>query len=385
MSVIKYKYALNSNNEVVSIDEVNTETRKANRFKCISCGNDLSACLGRKNKHHFRHKADVDCNFETYLHKMGKLTFIKTYTDCLAQGKPFTIKIKRKVSCAKEETCPIKPIYEGFREGCSHYDWQIFDLTQYYDTISEEQTIDSFVADVLLTSSKGRQPILIEIKVSHACEEDKIQSGYPIIEIGLEKEEDLELIESCQLNETESIDAEYREIIGYRLRKSKKTEEPTIKCYNFRDANKRLLNLYQVHQFAILRDNPSRFSLNETVSCGEKDKLIERHRKENNLLYEILFFEDNLWGYDRFVFGVSKAFERGFKIRNCYLCKYHAINENRITPDDDKPIFCKMYKILQIKPQCHSTQAINCTAFDPSKAAYERYLFYSYRCEEIVY
>jgi hypothetical protein len=86
-----------------------------------------------------------------------------------------------------------------------------------------------------------------------------------------------------------------------------------------------------------------------------------------------------------FVFGVSKAFERGFKIRNCYLCKYHAINENRITPDDDKPIFCKMYKILQTKPQCHSTQAINCTAFDPSKAAYERYLFYSYRCEEIVY
>lgn len=167
--------------------------------------------------------------------------------------------------------------------------------------------------------------------------------------------------------------------------KKEKSKEPTIKCYNFRNANIRLLNLYKVYQFAVLLDNPSHFSLNETFSCGEKDKLIERHRKENKLLYEILFFENNLWGYDRFVFGVSKAFERGFKIRNCYLCKYHASNENRFTPNVDKPIFCKMYKILQTKPQCHSTQAINCTAFNPSKGAYERYLFYSYKCEEIVY
>lgn len=166
MSNIKYKYALSSNNEVISIDEVNPETRKANQFKCISCGLELSACLGNKNKHHFRHKTDVDCNFETYLHKIGKLTFIKTYMDCLAQGKPFNIKIKRKVSCAKEETCPIKPIYEDFREGCSHYDWQTFDLTQYYDSVSEEQTIDSFIVDVLLTSNKGHKPIFIEIKNS---------------------------------------------------------------------------------------------------------------------------------------------------------------------------------------------------------------------------
>lgn len=384
MSNIKYKYALNSSKEIISIDEVNPEIRKTNQFKCISCGKDLSACLGSKNKHHFRHKTDVDCNFETYLHKMGKHAFIKTYTDCLTQRKPFNITIKRKVSCSKEETCPIKPIHEGFHEGCSHYDWQTFDLTQYYDSISEERPIDSFVADVLLTSSKGHQPILVEIKVSHACEEGKIQSGYPIIEIGLEKEEDLELIESCQLKETESINEEHSGIIGYGL-KMDKAEEPIIKCYNFRNANMRLLNLYKVHQFAVLRDNPSHFSLNETISCGEKDKLIERHRKENKLLYEILFFEDNLWGYDRFVFGVSKAFERGIKIRNCYLCKYHASNENRLTPDVDKPIFCKMYKIIQTKPQCHSTQAINCTAFNPSKGAYERYLFYSYKCEEIVY
>ncbi|MBO7082875.1 MAG: hypothetical protein J6W30_03415 [Bacteroidales bacterium] len=46
--------------------------RKSTKFTCISCGQELSACLGSKNQHHFRHKTEVDCNLETYLHKMGK-------------------------------------------------------------------------------------------------------------------------------------------------------------------------------------------------------------------------------------------------------------------------------------------------------------------------
>ena len=111
--------------------------------------------------------------------------------------------------------------------------------------------------------------------------------------------------------------------------------------------------------------------------------MIERHRKDNKLLYEILFYSDWLWG--RFVFGVAMAFERGYKIRNCLLCRYHAINENRLAPDEDKPIFCKLYKQLQTKPQCHSTQAINCDAFVPDKRAYANYLLFSDSYEEVFY
>ena len=383
MGNIKYQYALIDNN-IINIDEVSPESRKATRFKCVSCGNELLACLGNKNKHHFRHKIEVDCNFETYLHKLGKLTFLRTYESCLAHGKPFYITIKRKVSCVKEACCSAKPDFDDFRESCIQYKWETFDLTQYYDSFAEEQPIGLFVADVLLKSSKSRKPILIEIKVSHACEENKIQSGYPIIEIGLKTEEDLKLIESCELKETGTIDDDYCGMMKLDIKRDK-SEKPTITCYNFRDSNKSTLNLYQVHQFGILRKDPSRFSLNETVLCGEKDELIKRHKIENTLMYEILFYEYNLWGYDRFVFGVSKAFERGFKIRNCYLCRYHMYNENRLTPDDDKPIFCKIYKQLQTQPRCHSTQAINCSAFIPDKRAYENYLRYPYKCEEIVY
>lgn len=378
MGTIKYKYALNGDGEKIKISDVTPEIRKATKFTCISCGNELVACIKKgKKQPHFRHKSQVDCNLETYLHKMGKYTFVKAYKECLAQGKPFNITLERRVSCVKDNNCPVKPLYSEW-SCCWDKKRETFDLTQFYDSIGEEQPIGSFIADVLLKSDKGHQPILIEIMVSHACEEAKIQSGYRIIEIGLNKEEDLELIESCHLCDTEEGCGDH-----YRPRRSKH-KEPTVQFYNFRDPPKEVLNVFKIQQFAVYRANPSHFSLNESVPCGKKDELIKRHRSENKLLYEILFFKEDLWGAGRFVFGVAKAFERGIKIRNCFLCRYHAINENRFSPDD-MPIFCKIYKQLQTPPQCHSTRAINCKAFIPDKKAYEPYLSYFEHFEEVFY
>ena len=382
MGIIKYKRAKTGNDEIVNIEEVSLEMRKSTRFTCISCGQELSACLGSKNQHHFRHKTEVDCNLETYLHKMGKYTFVKTYKECLSQGKPFTITLNRKISCQKESTCKVKPFLNRWEE-CCDYRPKTFDLTRYYDSVAEEQAIGSFVADILLTSSKGYPPTLVEIKVSHPCEETKIQSGFRIIEIGLTKEEDLDLIASCRLVDPVG-DNTYLETIGQGSRRKKKDEEPTVRCYNFREAPKELFDFHKIYQFGIYRNNPSHFCLNETVSCGEKEKLINRHRRGNQLLYEILFYKEN-WGPGRFIFGVARAYEKGFKIKNCFLCRYHAYNENRLTPEEDKPIFCKLYKKLQTKPQCHSTQAIECSAFVPDKRAYANYLLYAGGYEEIVY
>lgn len=385
---IKYKRARNDNDEIVNIEQVTSEMRKATKFTCISCGNELSACLGSKNQHHFRHKTEVDCNPETYLHKMGKYTFVKAYRECLAQGKPFNITLKQKVPCVKEESCPIRHSFGDDPDVCNKYEWKDFDLTQYYDSVAEEEKVGSFVADILLKRSKDDQPILVEIMVSHACEENKIQSGYRIIEIELNKEEDLELIESCQLRQTELLDSDCFETNRRKNRRNKE-ETPVVRFYNFHDAKKELLNFHEVHQFAIYKNNPSRFCLNETVLCGEKDKMIERHKNENKLLYEILFYGEwgfydevffspdgeGLWGRNRFVFGVAMAFERGFKIRNCFLCRYHALNAyNSFVLEEDKPIFCKLYKKLQTNPKCHSTKAIGCRAFIPDKRAYEKYL-----------
>lgn len=45
----------------------------------------------------------------------------------------------------------------------------------------------------------------------------------------------------------------------------------------------------------------------------------------------------------------------------------------------------KIYKKLQTKPQCNSTQAINCNAFVPGKKANADYLSFSDSYEEITY
>lgn len=378
MGIIKYKRAKNNNDEIVNIEEVTPEMRKATRFTCISCGQELSACLGSKNQHHFRHKTEVDCNFETYLHKMGKYTFIKAYTECLTQEKPFNIVLRQKVPCVKDKYCQIRHSFGDDPDVCNKYEWKEFDLTQYYDSVAEEEKVEplSFVADILLKSSKGNQPIFVEIMVSHACEKDKIQSGYRIIEIELNKEEDLELIESCQLKQTELSDSDYLDT-DKRKNRGNKEETPVVRFYNFSDAKKELLNCHEVHQFAIYKNNPSHFKLNETVQCGEKDKMIECHRQENNLLYEILFYDVNLWGGGGFAFGVAKAFEKGFKIRNCFLCRFHARNQYRFTEEEAKPIYCKLYRKLHTERLCHSTQAIDCSAFVPDIKAYGYYLWFS--------
>ena len=239
MGIIKYKRAKNNNDEIVNIEEVTPEMRKATRFTCISCGQELSACLGSKKQHHFRHKTEVDCNFETYLHRMGKYTFKKIYEDCLAQGKPFNITLKQRVPCVKEENCQIRHRFGDDLDACNKYEWKKYDLTQYYDSVAEEEKVGSFVADILLKSSKDCPPILVEIMVSHACEESKIQSGYRIIEIELNKEEDMELIESCQLKQTELSDSDYLDT-DKRKNRGNKEETPVVRFYNFSDAKKEL-------------------------------------------------------------------------------------------------------------------------------------------------
>ena len=101
------------------------------------------------------------------------------------------------------------------------------------------------------------------------------------------------MIESCQLKQTELSDSD---CLKTDRRKNRKNEEegPIVRFYNIHDAKEELLNRHVVHQFAIYKNNPSHFRLNETVLCGEKDKMIERHKNENKLLYEILFYGE--WG-----------------------------------------------------------------------------------------
>jgi hypothetical protein len=152
--------------------------------------------LGKKVTHHFAHRTIVDCNGETYLHRLGKALFARSFLDCLAQGTSFTLSIQQQTRCTRLKdlaglTCAFAtPEY---------------DLTKYYNLIEEEKSIEGFRADLLLssTSSPNRSPLLIEIAVSHKCENSKTSSGLKILEVCVNNEEDLEPLKEGRLEETD--------------------------------------------------------------------------------------------------------------------------------------------------------------------------------------
>ena len=185
MGDLKYKYAFDEKGNIVSIEDLTKETSKQQTFKCIGCGKELrpKAIGSKERRAHFYHK-EVSCNEETYLHKLCK-SYIKQHFD---NSEKFKISYKVSKNC-KEHNCKFRN-YNCQKE---HETNQV-DLKEYYDTCTIETTIKGFVADLLLTNSKDTSipPTLIEICVTHPCEDKKKESGLKIIEISIKTEKDIE-------------------------------------------------------------------------------------------------------------------------------------------------------------------------------------------------
>lgn len=186
MGDIKYKYAFDEKGDIVSIENLTKETSKEHTFKCIACGNELRPrAIGSKHRRaHFYHKEDISCNGETYLHNLCKLHIKRHFDD----SDCFNISYGVSKSC-NERNCKFRN-YNCYKE---HETNQV-DLKEFYDTCTVETTIKGFVADLLLTNSKDTSipPILIEICVTHPCEDKKKESGLKIIEISIKTEKDIE-------------------------------------------------------------------------------------------------------------------------------------------------------------------------------------------------
>lgn len=197
--MIKYQFAYDLERNVVNINDLSKECKnKSDKFLCLSCENELVTVLGEKRRKHFRHKVitEINCSPETYLHKLAKLKFYEVYQNCLEKKQPFIIKIIMDRVCDFYEkdflqTCKIPPRFFEF------------DLTQEFKNIFLEKRVDSFIPDILLTSSEDKK-LFIEIAVTHKSEKEKIKSNQ-VIEFLIGSEEDIQLIESCLFEESEKI------------------------------------------------------------------------------------------------------------------------------------------------------------------------------------
>lgn len=332
--LIKYRYAYNLLDKIVDVTQLKKqELKNEDVFKCLGCNNILIPVLGEKRQKHFRHKIDINCSFETYLHKLAKTIFYELYNNCLLQNEAYTIEIEQEKICNYYEaeflfSCNLNTVI------------QTFDLTKYFLSIRLEQKEDSFIPDLLLISQTGDK-LFIEIAVTHFLSREKVNSGYRLIEIDIKNEDDLEIINNKHLARGEKV--KFFNFKALTIRDFCRGQcHNQFKPYSY-------CNL-EYEYFVVFNNGKSALL---SLNLDEIDNLHKNQKIKYGELIEAS--SSNLIKSDRYLKLVIESFFNDRGIKNCFLCRYHGISYSF-----DYPIFCKF-----IKKNCNSNEAANCEYYRP--------------------
>lgn len=301
MSDIKYRFGYNEEGKIVSIDELNQSNKHDKTIRCLSCDCILTPKIGKVRVPHFSHKPNVNCSNESYLHKLSKRILIQKFYE----SPEFIIRLRKKYDCVESQVCRYNS------ENCLRVKNVEFNLKQFYDTCQEEQTVEDFRSDILISDSTGRykDPILIEIYCTHKSSSHKLNSGLRIIEIKVESEDDVMRLLDYDLEENEKV-----KFIGFN-RESK--ESHTI--------GKPILSRFVLYQ-------SGEVDIIDSISCMDRNI---KHDHTSLLELNIIPFGWERW---RTVleWGMIKSWDLGYKFKNCLLCKHHELFNY------DQPILCRL-------------------------------------------
>lgn len=319
---MKNQYAFNSAGELIHISATKKENKE--KYTCCNCGNELITKKGKIKIHHFAHKFECNCNYESYLHKISKIKFFNDYNKCIVEKQPFYIEYRTKKTC---KTCS-----EKYNISCSlDDDIRSYDLTQTFDSIFIEKSFNGFIADILLKSSKTKEVLFIEFAVTHRCEQKKINNGFRIIEFVLTDDSDLEFIDK-------------------RLIPIKSS---TISFYNFKVQHK-IADIFNVYDCRMLFDFYLVHKNNKTVKLTEQIRNMINVISSDNIEYfeiENTKFKDG--DFQDFVIDYSF---KNKKYKNCFACRFFAENSSYYSSNK---YFCKRLKI----GMSNSNFGINCDKF----------------------
>ena len=253
------------------------------------------------------------------------------------QPSAFEIEYSRRVKCAKHNECPF------YKEDiCQDSVPQKFDLKKYYDTCTEEQPVNEFRADLLLTHSekKNRESVLIEIYVTHKSTEAKLNSKQRIIEIHIQSDDDIQQL-MCPLIISE--------------------KNSDIHFYGFnRESDKvALLTKRYLSRFFLFQSGKT------FVSNPEDMPMCNEGRRRPNALLELNIdnpadYLDDITSYD---YGLVYARNIGFDIKDCRLCRFHRSSFDTCM----NPIFCCLYKKLGTPQYPAPAEAMQCPSFKPDE------------------
>ena len=162
---VKLNFAL-SGTDVVHIED---RLYKHIKYICPHCKEEVIAKKGAKREHHFSHKPDSNCSVshETLLHFEAKHYFVNKV------NKEEDIKLIIDLSYFKKK-------YKEFLKAINidSYEISLLDILKFYKKrfAESEQWVGDSIADVVVKGEyDDSQPFVIEIYVTHANEDEKVQ------------------------------------------------------------------------------------------------------------------------------------------------------------------------------------------------------------------
>ncbi|WP_298107354.1 hypothetical protein [uncultured Bacteroides sp.] len=348
MAEIKYQYAYDETGKLVSINDYTKEDSRLHSYKCIGCGCELlPRAIGSKSrKAHFYHKTLIDCSGETYIHKLGKLLIKRKFDTSVSFLVSYPVsKECNKTSCTlRNSRCEI------------NHEPEIIDLKKYYDTCSEEASVGGFVADLLLTNSQkpDMPPVLIEICVTHPCEDEKRNSGLRIIELTLKTEQDV----------VEIVDKNIIEEPLFCLNKKKSVEFISFKRHQILPMQVEV-SRYIFRPFFMENGNLTKISCKNAGYKLFKDSLVELNiantiePNDANILIPLLWMLKNK------------------KLRRCLICKFYNATMYENNPS------CKLSKKYGKPKYPAMVDAEQCRYFDIRNNSFNDWNFQNYNIKEV--
>ena len=289
----------------------------------------LAGGTGTQKQLYFFHINKCTCNDhtgETFLHYYAK----KYFANLFSKNDHFEIKYHIEEICCKE-ICRFERNY------CKRFVQRSFDLKKYYNESAIEKKHGNYTADVLLTSKRfPDDPIFIEIAVTHACSEEKIQAGYKIIEIKIPNDYDAK---KHPLNTTNLVEGD----IGNGI---------SVKFYNFKNRTRTSTSPIggnDIRLIALNKDGRVMYQFNN-LDCSKfgtmvfKDSIVEIHLALKDYYKTTTSFKAiaNLYGIPckNCQFCSFLEYENGWR-KTKKVCKY----TTEIIRYGDEAEHCKYYEL----------------------------------------
>lgn len=245
---------------------------------------------------------------DRYLHNYAELRIKQRFDDSQSSGE-FLVQYYTIERCPESSICKLK---ENLKcKGEPKPVLKTVNLRKLYNKCSIEKGADKYIADLLLTNTQDDsiKPMFIEVFVTHKCTDEKIASGYPIIEIKINQKEDADndIIENA---------GEVVEEYLFMQSENRKALPPIV-FYGFnRDV---LFKDYKQYLNYTLTKQKNELTADcKAIVCKE----MKSFALENRAL-SLSVPLDELKNIDIYEMGMAKALNMGFQVRDCSLCNHY--------------------------------------------------------------